>query len=69
MSKDVQIQFKEPCAKIKNLKNTNILLQKQKWIKVMIKSISKSKVKNYLFMKYHKNIQSKVFQEKIFKNL
>ena len=29
----------------------------------------KSKVKNYLFMKYNKNIQNKVFQEKIFKNL
>ena len=27
------------------------------------------KVKNYLFMKYNKNIQNKVFQEKIFKNL
>ena len=31
--------------------------------------ISKVKVKNYLFMKYNKNIQNKVFQEKIFKNL
>ena len=30
---------------------------------------SKSKVKNYLFMKYNKNIQNKVFSEKIFKNL
>ena len=34
----------------------------------MINSISKSKVKNYLFMKYT-NIQNKVYQEKIFKNL
>ena len=30
---------------------------------------SKVKVKTYLFMKYTKNIQNKVFQEKIFKNL
>ena len=64
MSKDVQIHFKE----MRNFKNTNILLQKQKWIKIMINSISKSKVKNYLFMKYT-NIQNKVYQEKIFKNL
>jgi len=27
------------------------------------------KVKNYLFMKYNKNKQKNVFQEKIFKNL
>ena len=65
MSKDVQIHFKE----MRNFKNTNILLQKQKWNKIMINSISKSKVKNYLFMKYNKNIQNKVYQEKIFKNL
>ena len=30
---------------------------------------SKSKVKDYLFMKYNKNIQKKVFQNKICKNL
>ena len=41
MSKDVQIHFKE----MRNFKNTNILLQKQIWIKIMINSISKSKVK------------------------
>ena len=49
--------LKNRAQKMNNLKDTNILLQKQKWIKVMIKFISKSKVKNYLFMKYNKNIQ------------
>ena len=61
--------LKNRAQKMNNLKDTNILLQKQKWIKVIIKSISKSKVKNYSFMKYNKNIQNKVFQEKIFKYL
>ena len=59
--------LKKRAQKMRNFKNTNILLQKQKWIKIMINSISK--VNNYLFMKHNKNIQNKVYQEKIFKNL
>ena len=31
--------------------------------------IEKVESKNYLFMKYNENIQNKVFQEKIFKNI
>ena len=49
--------LKKRAQKMRNFKNTNILLQKQKWNKIMINSISKSKVKNYLFMKCNKNIK------------
>ena len=50
--------LKKRAQKMRNFKNTNILLQKQKWNKIMINSISKSKVKNYLFMKCNKNIKN-----------
>ena len=36
---------------------------------ILVYVVKVEKVKNYLFMKYNKNIQNKVFQEKIFKNL